>query len=213
VEKKSPTLKLKLDIQGFSNLIFGLALSIGALTLVGQPPASLGQLLASLGFYAFSFLILVSVWRNYTSAMSELSAETERLIDLNILLLFLVSVEPYLFNMLFATAGIVWDNVSILFGLDFAAMYLILAFFNHSIKRKKEPDPDFLKIFRAERNYDLLIAIVFVISSIPIFASVQVVHITVGDAFYNLPLRPFIWIAALILGLLWRLIKVIKPLT
>jgi uncharacterized membrane protein len=211
VETKQSGFKLKLDIQGLSNLIFGLALSIGALTLVGQPPHSFGQLLASLGFYGFSFLVLVSVWKNYSSVMSALSAENERLVDLNILLLFLVSIEPYMFNMLFATTGSLWDNVSILFGLDFAAMYLILAFFNHSIVRKKDQTPAIMKIFRADRNYDLLIAVVFFISAIPLFGAIQVVHVTVGNALYNLPVRPFIWVAALILGLLWRLIKAVKP--
>jgi uncharacterized membrane protein len=211
LENKSSAFKLKLDIQGLSNLIFGLALSIGALTLVGQPPRSFEQLLASLGFYGFSFMVLVSVWRNYSSVMSELSAETERLVDLNVLLLFLVSIEPYLFNMLFATAGSLWDNVSIVFGLDFAAMYLILAFFNHSIVRKKNQNAAYLKIFQADRNYDLLIAVVFVISAVPLFGAISLFEVSVGNSVYNLPVRPFIWIAALVLGLLWRLIKAVKP--
>jgi uncharacterized membrane protein len=88
----------KSRIESLSDLIFGLALSIGALTLIGKPPSDFGQLVQSILFYAFSFLILISVWYGYTRTMSELHTETGSLVKVNILLLFLVSVEPFLFN-------------------------------------------------------------------------------------------------------------------
>jgi uncharacterized membrane protein len=90
----------KSRIESLSDLIFGLALSIGALTLIGQPQNDFGQILQSILFYAFSFLILISVWYGYTRTMSLLHIETSKLVNLNILLLFLVSIEPFLFNQL-----------------------------------------------------------------------------------------------------------------
>ena len=52
-------------IQTLSDLIFGLALSIGALTMISQQPTNFQSVVASLLFYSFSFLVLVSVWRSY----------------------------------------------------------------------------------------------------------------------------------------------------
>ena len=92
-EGKERTLP-KSRIETLSDLIFGLALSIGALTLIGQPPSDFAQLIQSLLFYAFSFLILISVWYGYTRTMSLLHVENSKLVSLNILLLFLVSIEP-----------------------------------------------------------------------------------------------------------------------
>jgi len=90
----------KTRIESLSDLIFGLALSIGALTLIGQPPSDFQALVLSIAFYAFSFLILISVWYSYTRTMALLRVETDRLVSFNILLLFLVSIEPFLFNQL-----------------------------------------------------------------------------------------------------------------
>jgi uncharacterized membrane protein len=194
--------KPRLRIEAFSDLIFGLALSIGALTLIGQQPTSFEALMAALGLYAFSFLILVSVWRSYSNITSVLPAETEILASLNIVLLFLVSVEPFLFNQLNAEGGSMFYGVSIVYAIDLAAMFLILAFFNHSLvsEEKSRVPKDHLKRYRFARNYDLLIAAVFLISILPFFASVNVLQLTVGVASFEIPLRAFVWILALILG-------------
>jgi uncharacterized membrane protein len=196
------TVKPKLRIEAFSDLIFGLALSIGALTLIGQQPASFEALMAALGLYAFSFLILVSVWRSYSTITSVLPAETETLASLNIVLLFLVSVEPFLFNQLNAEGGSMFYGVSIIYAVDLAAMFLILAFFNNSLvnQEKSHAPKDHLKRYRFARNYDLIIAAVFLISILPFFATVNVLQLMFGTTSYGIPLRVFVWILALILG-------------
>jgi uncharacterized membrane protein len=175
-------------IEAFSDLIFGLALSIGALTLIGQQLTSFEALLAAVGLYAFSFLILVSVWHNYSTITSVLPAETETLINLNIALLFLVSVEPFLFNQLFSS---MFNGVSIVYAIDLAAMFIILAFFSHTLadEEKSRVPRDQLKRYKFDRNYALLIAGVFLISILPFFASVYVTY-----------LRVYVWILALVLG-------------
>jgi uncharacterized membrane protein len=196
------TVKPRLRIEAFSDLIFGLALSIGALTLIGQQPTSFEALMAALGLYGFSFLILVSVWRSYSNITSVLPAETEILASLNIVLLFLVSVEPFLFNQLNAEGGSMFYGVSIVYAIDLAAMFLILAFFNHSLlnQEKSRVPKDQLKRYRFARNYDLLIAAVFLISILPFFASIDALQLTIADEPYGIPLRVFVWILALILG-------------
>ncbi len=190
------TFKPRPRIEALSDLIFGLALSIGALTFIGQPPASFDALLAALGLYGFSFLILVSVWLNYSTITSVLPAETETMISLNIVLLFLVSVEPFLFSQLFAQNGSLFSGVSVIYSVDLAAMFIILGSFNHAIagKEKNHVPKDHLKRYRSARNYAFLIAAIFLISTLPFFASV-----------YVMPLRVYVWILALVLGWVRRI--------
>jgi uncharacterized membrane protein len=190
-------------IQTLSDLIFGLALSIGALTLIGQQPTDFQAIVASLLFYSFSFLVLVSVWRSYSSILSVLPVETESLISLNILLLFTVSVEPYLFNQLFHINGAAWNYISILYAADIAVMFMVLAFFNHSLgnEEKSLAPKNYLKKFRLDRNYDIVTAVIFLVSMLPFF-EITVAHI--GDS--GIPLRVLVWIGALIFGLTRRLL-------
>jgi uncharacterized membrane protein len=183
-------------IEALSDLIFGLALSIGALTLIGQQPTSFKALIDALGLYGFSFLILVSVWLSYSTITSVLPAETETLTSLNIVLLFLVSIEPFLFNQLFAEDGSMFSDVSMVYAIDLAAMFMILAFFNHTLtsEEKSLVPKDHLKRYRFARNYALLIASVFLISTLPFFESA-----------YVFPLRVYVWIIALVLGWIRRI--------
>jgi uncharacterized membrane protein len=190
-------------IQTLSDLIFGLALSIGALTLIGQQPTDIQAIIASLLFYGFSFLVLVSVWRSYSSILSVLPIETEFLISLNILLLFTVSIEPYLFNQLFQINGAAWSYISILYAVDIAVMFVVLAFFNYSLgnEEKNLAPKNYLKRFRLDRNYDIVTAVIFLVSILPFF-EITVAH--VGSS--GIPLRVFVWVGALIFGLTRRFI-------
>jgi uncharacterized membrane protein len=190
-------------IQTLSDLIFGLALSIGALTLIGQQPTDFQTVVTSLLFFSFSFIVLVNVWRSYSTILSVLPVETELLTNLNILLLFTVSIEPYLFNQLFNTNGSFWNNISMLYGADLGAMFLILAFFNHSLgKEEKNLSPkNYFKKFRFDRNIDIVTAAIFIVSLVPVF-EITAAHI----AGSGIPLRVFIWLGALVFGLIRRLL-------
>jgi len=84
-------------IESLSDLIFGLALSIGAISLVSRVPATPSRMLIDISQFGFSFLILVSVWLGFTNIMSVLPLEDGTTVILNLVLLFLVSIEPYLF--------------------------------------------------------------------------------------------------------------------
>ena len=203
MSEEQPGFKPRPRIQTLSDLIFGLALSIGALTFIGQQPLDFQSLVASLLFYSFSFLVLVSVWRSYSTTLSVLPVENEFLTSLNILLLFTVSIEPYLFNQLFTVNGSLWNNISVLYAVDLAVMFLILAFFNHSLgKEEKNLAPkNYMRKFRFDRNYDILTAAIFIVSILPVF-EVTVSHVS-GS---GIPLRVFLWIGALIFGLVRRLL-------
>ena len=89
-------------IQGLSDLIFGLALSIGALQFVGNIPSKPEDLTADLLYFGFSFLILINIWNRYTATTSVMPVETPGMVRLNMLLLFLVAIEPFLFDVMFA---------------------------------------------------------------------------------------------------------------
>jgi uncharacterized membrane protein len=123
----------KQKIESLSDMIFGLALSVGAITLVGNPPSTSGGLYNDILTFGFSFLILISVWMRYTKIMSVLPLENRRSVSLNTLLLFIVSIEPFLFNLVRSTnpnaPGDFANVVSISYGVDLGVMMLILGFF------------------------------------------------------------------------------------
>jgi uncharacterized membrane protein len=187
-------------IQSLSDLIFGLALSIGALTLIGQKPSDFQGLVLSILYYGFSFLILINIWRSYTRTMSLLPVETAKLINLNILLLFLVSIEPYLFNQLLASSLVMAQNVSILYAFDLGGLIAIQAFFTNSLisEKKKSIPEQLLREYKFRRTYQLIIAVIFFVSTIPVFWTWRIELSNTA----NIPLRLVFWFIALFLSVL-----------
>ena len=167
-------------IQSLSDLIFGLALSIGALTLIGNKPTDAAMLFGNIATFGFSFLILIFVWFRYTETMSVLPIETTRTRSLNTALLFLVAIEPYLFNQLLfgltaaiptAVSGLPQDVASAAYALDLGAIWLILAAFTHilSIEEKALVAPDLFKKYKSMRNLEIVVAVFFLVSILPPF--------------------------------------------
>ena len=107
-------------IQGLSDLIFGLALSIGAIQFVGNLPSAPQGLNLDLIEFGFSFLILINVWNRYTTTMSVMPVETPALVRLNMVLLFLVAIEPFLLDVMFVQgfSRDVGVTASVYYGLD-----------------------------------------------------------------------------------------------
>jgi uncharacterized membrane protein len=197
MNEERSSLRPRPRIQSLSDLIFGLALSIGALTLIGQQAADFQHLLISLGYYGFSFLILINVWRIYSSTMDLLPVETAGLVDLNIVLLFLVSIEPFLFNQILSSSTLAFaENVSVLYAIDLAGLFLILAFFTHSLvdEEKKLVPQSLLLTYRRVRNFEVLASTIFLVSIVPIFWSIG---ISVGNSFIRL--RFILWTLTLFL--------------
>lgn len=186
-EKERSTPKSR--IETLSDLIFGLALSIGALTLIGTAPSSFQDLLISILYYAFSFLILISVWYSYTRIMSNVHIETRREVQLNVSLLFLVSIEPFLFNELLSKSLPI-QYVSILYGLDLGGLFAILAVFANSVLADKNRPKEVIRYYTILRNAEIAGAAVFFVSLLPIFWTLG---ITVNHTW--IPLRYLLWIA------------------
>ncbi len=161
-------------IQTLSDLIFGLALSVGATSLLTGKPADLSALVISLGLFGLSFLILAVVWIRYTKIMSVLPVDTPSISTLNFVLLFLVSIEPYLFSLI-DTRQVLGQidaaTATQVYAVDIGFMNLILAYFTHqlTIEEKKLVAEDLLKSFRIHRNLLILTAALFLLSATPIF--------------------------------------------
>jgi uncharacterized membrane protein len=189
-------------IQTLSDMIFGLALSISAFSLIGQKASTTGEFVTSLGIYALSFFIVVNVWRSYSRTTSILPLETQLLTSLNIILLFLVSIEPYIFAELFTGIGSFPSNVSEVYALDIGFMFLILAAFNHvlSSEERNLVPRSFLDRYKWWRNASLLVAVIFFISSIPYFDSVIMFTYVISGNLSDFTLRTTFWVVGLVVG-------------
>jgi uncharacterized membrane protein len=175
----------RLRIQNLADLIFGLALSIGALTLLSGKQSSLFDIAVSVFAFGFAFFILASVWVRYTRIMSVLPIETGRLLLVNIILLFLVSIEPYLFNLILGSAVPSSETTSI-YAIDMGGIFLILAFFFHALSQegKKLIAGNLLRSYRLQRNASVATSVLFLSSLLPVFWTVT---------FFGVPVRFILW--------------------
>ena len=89
--------KIRNRIENLSDLVFGLALSIGSIVLISKLPQTPTDLVTGVAIFGFSFLLVVWIWSSYTAVMTALPLEVRGTYVLNVMLLFCVAVEPYLF--------------------------------------------------------------------------------------------------------------------
>ncbi len=191
-EKERATPKSR--IETLSDLIFGLALSIGALTLIGNAPSSFQDLLVSIGYFAFSFLILISVWYSYTRIMSQVRIETRGEVELNIFMLFLVSIEPFLFNELNSKI-LPGQYVSIVYALDLCGLFAVQALLANSILGDKNRSSQVLRHYTAVRNATIVGAVIFLVSILPFFWTLEIPL----NSKTGIPIRLLFWISVLFL--------------
>jgi len=183
-------------IQGLSDLIFGLALSIGAVQLVTSPPKLPGDLTNDIITFGFSFLILINVWNRYTATTSVMPVETRIMVRLNMALLFLVAIEPFLFEVMivngFSTA--VGTEASLYYGLDIGGMNLTLAYFTHLLAQEERNliPREMMGRYKAIRDNLIFGAAIFLAADFPLYVAVD---------YAGLPLRVILWI--LVLPILW----------
>jgi len=147
-------------------------------------------------------MILMTVWREYSRVTSVLPTESRALVQLNIVLLFVVSIEPFLFNELFATNGGLLESVSGVFGVDLALMYSILAYFSDTIATEERHlvPVGSIRRYRFERNRDFLVALIFAVSVVPYFGQTVAVSFTSGGITTNWSIRNLMWFVALLIG-------------
>src|SRR2546428_8506037 len=85
-------------IETLADLIFGLSLSVGSVTAIASSPTSPAEIGSHILAFMFTFLLLITAWLIYTRFMSVLPVETRTIVFLNVALLLLVTLIPYLLN-------------------------------------------------------------------------------------------------------------------
>jgi len=151
-----------------------------------------------LATFGFSFLLLITMWLRYTRIMSVFPLETPRVIALNIMLLFCVSIEPFLFNLVrnpptdyraFA------DAVSTLYALDLGAMFGILGGFTLTLADEDRSliPKGLIRQYRFEGSVLFTCGLIFGLSALPVFFTTATPG---GD-----PIRYYLWLIPL--SLIW----------
>jgi uncharacterized membrane protein len=193
----------KTRIESLTDLIFGLALSIGSVSLLSKPPSSPADVITDLVGFGFSFLILISIWIRYTNIMSVLPVETSGTMSLNAVMLFLVSIEPYLLSLLlsgsFQVSGVaVLIFVSEAYALDLAGLTSIMGLLAHqlTIEERKLVKPELVGQYRRIRNVQYLAAFLFAVTALPPFWSWEILGTRA---------RFFLWYAILVVIWMGRL--------
>ncbi|MEM0201070.1 MAG: TMEM175 family protein [Candidatus Micrarchaeaceae archaeon] len=184
--KKESAYYHKIDerIESLTDLIFGLALSIGAVLLASNAITNTSQLISNLFSYGFGFFILVFVWFRYTAIISRIKFSTRSIVFLNLLLLFFVTLEPYLFNIMKSSISMLLLNtVSSLFAFDMGAIMLILAVLTFIVIKQKAISRlnHYIQLVTA----NVIVAIIFFISMLPYFWNTLI---------FGLEARFFVWI-------------------
>ncbi len=157
-------------LETLSDLIYGLSLSIGAISLVitNNQRSAPGDINRNILEFLFVFLILITSWIIYTSDMSVLPVETRLVTFLNVILLILVAIIPYLFDQAVSQYNLIGDQdyASTLFAIDYAGTLLILAGFAHIISQEEKQlvDGDQMVRLRRIRNRLTLLTIIVLFS-------------------------------------------------
>jgi uncharacterized membrane protein len=157
-------------LESLSDLIYGLSLSIGAISLVitNNQASSASDITRNILQFLFVFLILITSWIIYTSDMSVLPIETRLVQLLNVVLLMLVAIFPYLFDQVVSTVNpsSVQDYASILFTADYAGTLLILAVFSHIIAQEEEHlvDGEIMIRMRRVRSRQSVLTVIVLLS-------------------------------------------------
>ena len=122
--KRRNQVRLKPD--SFSDIIFGLALSIGSLILVQNRVLVWQNFVGDILLFGFSFAVIAMVWLSFSETMRYLSTEIPSVVLLNLMLFFCVVLEPYLFYTLENSQGQLLIVTSDVFALDTGFMFFVL---------------------------------------------------------------------------------------
>ncbi len=190
-------------IETLADLIFGLSLSIGSLGLLANFPMSSVEINNHILAFAFTFLILITAWLVYTTYMSVLPVETRAVTFLNVVLLLLVALVPYLLNTVALVnsslstvdASATRDYSSTLFAVDLSGILAILAAFAHvlSVEEKDLVAPEIVTLFRNGRNRLVFLSVLMVVSIAPPFWQVTTLGVPARLYMWYLPLISY-WV-------------------
>ncbi len=151
----------KKSIEDLSNLVFGLALTLGAVTLVRPESNDFIQLFGILFNFALGFFIIIWIWWLYNRLTKRLDMDRKLEVILNCILLFLVVIEPYLWTLTTTASG------ATMYALDLGTALLILGTFSHFTIQKARKRGENVKRQLFGRNASYFFALVFYVSIIP----------------------------------------------
>jgi len=179
-------------IESLGDLIFGLSLAIDSIALLPTAATTVYQMNQRILIFAFAFLFLITAWLLYTTYMSVLPVETAGVTFINVALLLLVALIPYLLNtVVIGDTLAIQEYSSSLFTLDLTGILVILAAFAHviSLEEKRLVAPDLAALFRNGRNRMIVLAALMAISIAPPFWEVTIL---------GTPARIYMWTVPLI---------------
>ena len=180
----------KSRIRTFSDYVFGLVVVFSAFSLTNSIIQTPIDLVSSIALFALSFAILITVWNLYDSLMARLHVETSTAIGLNIVLLFLAVLEPFLLNITLSSPRIS-DFASLCYAIDMAGLLGICALLAHvlTVDSRNMLSEQMSKTLKSERNLLIIIAAIFLVSTAPLLGAF---------AFLGWTLRSWLWLALLL---------------
>jgi len=190
------TPRVRLGIETISDVVFGLALEIGSISIVAKLPQTATDLTTEIVEFGFSFVVVFMAWFSYRRAVVALPYETPRTLIVNVALLFCVSIEPFLFYVLVTAPGNVGEAAPVAFALDIGATMLLLSLFTYLLleEERKAPQrrvhPAILRQMRVGGIGRAVVAVAFFVSALPVFGLPG----PLGQ-----PIREDVWVIGLVL--------------
>ena len=184
----------KKKIEDLSNLVFGLALTLGAITLTKPLTDDLGSLINVLVQFGLSFAIIIWIWWIYNNLVTGQELKQKGMVFLNIVLLFLVVVEPFLL-----TVSSTYASGRTAYSVDLGVTLLILAVFTNSAMSDVQMarTEGQRRTLRSNRNLTFACGLLFFASLVP-----QVIW---GDGGFSI--QSLMWLSTLFIGVVGRQLR------
>ena len=193
-------------IEGLSDLVFGLSLSLASLSLIVSPPSSSSEINNHILAFVFAFLILITSWLSYTNSMSVLPLETRTVTVLNVVMLMSVALVPFLLNVIelpnpLLTAGenlAIRDYASTLFAVNLSALLAVLGFFSHILAQEEAKliAPDLVARYKTSRNLTFILAGFMLLTATPIFGTYTILGYSARLYMWYVPILVY-WVERL----------------
>ena len=178
-------------IEDLSNLVFGLALALGAFSLIKPVTDDLASLFNTIVQFGLSFAVIIWIWWLYNRMVNEQDLARKGMVPLNILMLFLVVIEPFLLSVSQS-----YSSGKVAYSLDLGITLLIMALLTNTAAPGSgmEPAEPERRRRRANRYLSLLCAAIFFVSLVP--------QLLLGQTGENI--QSVMWLSALFIGVVGR---------